>query len=65
MACVNEKRLVCGKASLLSAVRKVFYKKETFLFCEKGLFFQLMQSQPIKKNLFSARKNFNFPLHPN
>ena len=33
--------------------------------CEKGLFFQLMKSQPIKKNFFSAQQNSNFPPRPN
>ena len=33
--------------------------------CEKGLFFQLMKSHPIKNSLFSAQQNFNFAPHPN
>ena len=38
---------------------------ENLLFCGKGLFFQLMQSNPIKKKLFSAHNNTDFPLHQN
>ena len=33
--------------------------------CEKSLFFQLMKSPLIKKSLFSAHQNLNFPPHPN
>ena len=37
--------------------------KENLLVCEKGKLFQLMQSNPIKKKLFSAHNDTDFALH--
>ena len=60
----KERLLACRKKQLSSAVRKAFYKSNCFGL-QKRPVFQFMQSQPIKKSLFSAQQNFNFPPHPN
>ena len=47
----KEKGLACGKKLFLSAVKKVFYKRN-FFSLQKGLISRFMQNQPIKKSFF-------------
>ena len=61
-SCSNKRCFSCENERLLRAVRKLSVNGK-LLFCGKGLFFQLMQSYPIKKNLFSAHNDTDFALH--
>ena len=63
-SCSNKRCFGCENERLLRAVRKLSVNGK-LLFCGKGLFFQLMQSYPIKKNLFSAHNDTDFALHQN
>ena len=60
----KESFFACGKKLLLSAVRKVFCKRKRFCFAEKAFLIHA-RATDIKKSLFSAHQNFNFPPHPN
>ena len=61
MACVNEKRLVCGKASLLRVLRQIFYKKKRFVL-RKRRTFSAHARQLGEEKLFGCKKSQRFQL---
>ena len=61
MACVNEKRLVCGKASLLRVLRQIFCKRKRFVLRKRRLF--LFMQGHLEKKSFCLRKKLAFSAH--
>ena len=63
-SCSNERFFGCENERLLRAVRTLSVNGK-LLVCGKGKLFQLMQNHLIKKKLFSAHNDTDFPPHQN